>query len=217
MPYSNVEQIPIIINVVKSFHPRKILDVGCGIGIYGLLIRVFLELYDDAENFLSRLLNQKWEIELHGIEGYSPYIDLIPSWVYDHIWNEDVFSVLPSIQDGEYDVSLAVAILEHFSKEDGYVFLDELKRISNIVVVSVPRVWGEQIVPENPLENHRSHWTSEDFKHCGFTRFLPSERSTIAIFGSENGEIEQQVKNPAEKTSGIFPFAKLKKRLFFKR
>jgi len=204
MPYSNIEQMPIIINEIKRHNPNSILDVGCGIGLYGILIRVFLELYDDAEGFLDRLLTRNWQIRVDAVEGYYPYLKFIPAWVYDHIWNANVFEIFPHIKDKEYDMAIAIAILEHLDREAGHVFLEQLKRIARVVIVSVPAFWGPQVVPANPLENHRSHWTKEDFIQHDFTSFLPSPRSTIAIYNTEHRE-------PSKVTSFKEFFNKLRK------
>ena len=183
MPYSNVEQIPIIINEIKKYKPKSILDVGCGIGLYGTLIRIFLELYDDGQGFLQRLLNREWQIKLDAIEGFAPYLEFISPWTYDHVWNADVFDVFSKLSSKEYDMVIAIAILEHLEKDKGVHFLNEIKRISHVAIVSVPSLWGPQVVPANPLENHRSHWTKKDFEEQGFSHFLPSSRSTIAVYG----------------------------------
>ena len=67
---------------------------------------------------------------------------------------------------------LAIDILEHFEKEQGIAFLQECRRVSRgSVLVSTPKDFVAQEVLANPLENHRSHWTEEDFRLCGFDSF----------------------------------------------
>lgn len=182
MPYSNLEQLPLIIQEIKNQRPRSILDVGCGIGVYGFMIRIYLEMYDDDKNFLKKLMSSLWDIRIDAIEGYRPYLDFIPRWAYDRIMIGDVFEIFPRIPSKSYDMVLAIAILEHLERKEGNVFLEELKRIGKKVIVSVPRLWGPQQVPENPLENHRSHWVWEDFQSHGFSREIPHDRSLIAIW-----------------------------------
>ncbi len=182
MPYSNIEQLPLIIAELKQMHPRSILDVGCGLGVYGFMIRIYLEMYDDEKNFLKKLLNSLWDIRLDGIEGYRAYLDFIPRWAYDRIMVGDALEILPRLPGKSYDVVLAIAILEHLEKEKGKIFLEELKRVGKRVIVSVPKVWWPQRVPENPLEDHKSHWEWKDFKEQNFKRTLPHERSLIVIF-----------------------------------
>jgi ubiquinone/menaquinone biosynthesis C-methylase UbiE len=45
MPTSYLNNIPDIITAIKSQNPKSILDVGCGFGKYGFLIREYLELW----------------------------------------------------------------------------------------------------------------------------------------------------------------------------
>jgi SAM-dependent methyltransferase len=182
MPYSNLEQIPTIISEIKHQRPRSIIDVGCGIGVYGFMIRIYLEMYDDDKNFLKKLLSSLWDIRIDAIEGFRPYVDFIPRWAYDRIMVGDVFEILPKLPSKSYDLALAVAILEHLERKDGDVFLEELKRIAKKVIVSVPKIWGPQQVLENPLENHRSHWIWEDFQERGFSRIIPHDRSLIVVW-----------------------------------
>jgi hypothetical protein len=184
MPYSHYELIPIIISEVKRIQPVSILDVGCGLGVYGLLCRIYLDLYDDAE-FFEKLKKEDgskdWTVTIDGIEGFREYLRFIPRWAYDDLIVGDAIEVLSSKEDGEYDLVLALAILEHLGKEDGFRFLGELKRVGKRVIVSTPKEVKEQVVPDNPYETHRSHWTDTEFRKMGFNRFIPHWGTWIAI------------------------------------
>jgi len=205
MPYSNLEQLAPIINELKKIRPKSILDVGCGLGVYGYMIRVYLELYGDDENFMKKLNGkQPWSIKMHGIEGYKGYLKYIPDWVYDKVVNDSAMKILKKIKDKQYDIALALAIVEHFDKNDGLALLNELKRVGKKVIVSVPIEWHEQTVPENDLETHRSHWTDTDFISAGFNRFIEhpfvwipvyEENSEETINQSINTEYNQKKKN----------------------
>jgi len=205
MPYSNLEQLTPIINELKIIRPKTILDVGCGLGVYGYMIRLYLELYGDDENFMKKLTGKKpWEITMHGIEGYKGYLKYIPSWAYDKIINDSAMKILRKIKDRQYDMVLALAIVEHFEKHDGFAFLNELKRVGKKVIVSVPMKWQEQYVPENDLETHRSHWTDTDFISAGFNRFLEHPVVWIPVYDG-NCEPSDSIK----KTKAKFNLFKL--------
>jgi hypothetical protein len=187
MPYSNVEQITPIMQEVLRIKPCRMLDVGCGLGIYGLLSRVQLDLYSDEE-FYKKLFRKHrasdtWAgARIDAIEGFEDYLDYIPKWVYNQITVEDVRTALPKIQDNQYDLCLALAIIEHLSKEEGLEFIRHLRRIGHAVIIAVPKQVGPQEVPDNPFETHRSHWHKEEFIALGANRFLPHSGAWIAVF-----------------------------------
>lgn len=182
MPFSNADQITPIINEIRRVRPEKMLDVGCGLGVYGLLCRIQLDLYDD-ENFYKTLAQEKeWRTRIDAIEGYKDYLKFIPDWVYNDIKIGNVLDVLPTIKDDRYDLVLALAIIEHLSKEEGIFFLKELKRVSKTIILSVPKDFHEQHVPDNPFETHKSHWTDTDLKDNGFNKFLPHWGAWVAIY-----------------------------------
>lgn len=187
MPYSNIEQITPIMQEILRNRPRRLIDVGCGLGVYGILSRIQLDLYFD-ENFYKKIFrkykpeHQEWETIIDAVEGFSDYLDYIPSWVYNKVIVDDVRLALPSIPDNSYDMALALAIIEHLSREDGLSFIKNLKRISRKIIISVPKNVGPQSVPDNDFETHRSRWSKEDFISLGFNNFIPHEHAWIPVF-----------------------------------
>ena len=130
MPFSNAEQISPIIAEVRRLRPKSLLDVGCGLGLYGFLCRIYLDLYDDEE-FTKKLDAQnanKWEIKIDAIEGFGDYVKFIPQWVYDEIKIGKAQDVVKTIQEDSYDLILFLAILEHMTKEEGPISRNRLHR-----------------------------------------------------------------------------------------
>jgi len=83
----------------------------------------------------------------------------------------------------QYDLILAIDILEHFHKEAGVNFLQHLKEASlGHVLVSTPKQFIEQHEEANPYENHNSHWTESDLAAQGFTEILENGQSWIAVY-----------------------------------
>jgi len=187
MPFSNSEQISPILSEIKHFQPKTILDVGCGLGVYGFLCRIYLDLYDDV-NFFEKLKNRKnkqWDITIDAIEGFEEYLPFIPRWAYDNVLVGNVLNILTTIEDKKYDLILALAIIEHLTKEEGKVFIKEMRRVSKQIILSVPKEWKEQVVPDNPFETHKSHWTDSELRESGFNKFLPHWGAWIAIYDPE--------------------------------
>lgn len=185
MPFSNVEQIAPIMAEIDRIRPQTMIDVGCGLGVYGLLCRIQLDLYWD-DTFYKKLFREhrpqaRWNVVIDAIEGFPDYLDYIPRWVYNEIIVADVRTALPEIASARYDLALALAILEHLPKEDGRQFIRELQRISRVVILSVPKQVAPQCVPGNEFETHRSQWSQEDFLDLGFNKFLPHAGAWIAV------------------------------------
>lgn len=187
MPYSNVEQITPIMTELLRIRPRKLIDVGCGLGVYGILSRIQLDLYFD-ENFYKKLFRKirpekiRWETTIDAIEGFEDYLDYIPDWVYDNIIVEDARTALSKIPDNNYNLALALAVIEHLSREEGIEFINNLKRISHCIIMSVPKNVAPQFVPDNDFETHRSKWSKEDFINLGFHKFLSHEYAWIPVY-----------------------------------
>lgn len=193
MPFSNCEQITPIVSEIRSLRPDSVLDVGCGLGLYGMLCRIFLDLYDD-DGFMSKLETDhkpEWRVRIDAIEGTSVYLPYIPGWVYDNVQCGNALDILRNLKDGSYDLVLALAILEHFDRNDGLEFLSHLKRIGRKVIISVPKNVMPQEVSGYPYETHRSHWSDTDLAACGFNRFIPHFGAWIAIYDPEISPVAQ--------------------------
>ena len=183
MPFSNTEQLSPLMAEIVHFNPRSILDIGCGLGVYGVLCRIHLDLYHDTEFYKKLEGSKPCTVHIDGIEGCQTYIPFIPAWAYNRIYADDVLSVLPQLPDNHYDLVLLLAVIEHLSHEQGLQLLAELKRISKAIILSVPKEWQAQEIAGYPLETHRSHWTKQALLDAGFTRFLPHSGAWLAIYG----------------------------------
>ena len=185
MPFSNSSQISTILGFMEEIQPKSILDVGVGFGIYGLLARINIEHFNlmEANGPDARQRERsEWKVRIDGIEGFPLYLTPAHDWAYNEIQVGDAMKLLPDIEIN-YDLILATDILEHFEKEDGYKFLNELKRIaSKNILISTPKEFIKQEWESNPYENHRSLWTKEDLEECEFRKFFHNADNWIAVF-----------------------------------
>lgn len=71
-----------------------------------------------------------------------------------------------------YDVVLAAEIVEHLPKPDGLALLSEIRRTSDLAIVTSPLGFMEQgELGGNPYQRHLSGWTDEDMRGLGWTTF----------------------------------------------
>lgn len=196
VPISTHLQISLILDQIVHLSPKTIIDVGCGLGIYGTLSRIYLEgdnLYD-REN-LSWNKKENWKTKIDCIEGFEKYITELHRVVYNDIFIGDAKNILTRFKDKTYDLVLAIDILEHFGKKDGSMFIKELQRIGKNVIIATPSEFIEQVVPENPFENHQSIWSREELLSFDFT-ILKDTPSLIGIYHtSEPQTTVSQFKN----------------------
>lgn len=186
MPFSNTEQLSPLMAEIVHFNPRSILDIGCGLGVYGVLCRIHLDLYSDTEFYKKLEGSTPCNVLIDGIEGCETYIPFIPAWAYNRIYTDDALTVVPNLPDNHYDLVLLLAVIEHLTYEQGIQLLKELRRISKAIILSVPKHWQAQEITGYPLETHRSHWTKQALVDAGFTRFLPHSEAWLAIYGIQD-------------------------------
>lgn len=142
---------------VLSFMPndlsdRVILDVGCGFGEWGFLIRT----------------RKSGVPYLVGLDIWRPHLErLCKLRVYDEL----IFEKFPPIplRDKSVDISLSCEILEHLPKEVCLELLWELERVTKeLIIVSTPLNWPQEEVYGNSYERHVSSLSPRDFAQRGY-------------------------------------------------
>ena len=185
MPFSHSSQLSAIVGFIEHLQPASILDVGVGMGQYGFLARNSLEnvhLFHIEGDRAHLRPKDEWRVRIDGIEAFRGYLTPVHDYAYNNITIGDALKTLPAIEDRAYDLVLGIDILEHFTEQDGLVFLAELKRIARrAALVSTPKDFHEQEVEANPYENHRSHWTDTALIHEGYSEVLDNPVSWIAV------------------------------------
>ena len=112
VPYFN----EIFTKQIKSFRPRSVLDIGCGHGKWGRIVR---ELFPDCI--------------IHAVEPEKSYLDDFPrqhdkglNEVYNKVFNKDIISFIKEDMVGEEQYNLVICgdVLEH-------MFLSEALDVTN--------------------------------------------------------------------------------------
>jgi hypothetical protein len=172
-------------NFIEDLRPASVLDVGAGMGVYGLLMRNALEglnLLEFSPHAVTLRPREQWKIRIDGIEGYANYLTPVHGYAYSNMTVGDARELLPRCGTGSYELVLAIDILEHFSEEEGLAFLGDVARVtSRAALVSTPKWFIEQNVAGNPLEDHRSLWSDSALASAGFDIVLPNRESWVAV------------------------------------
>ena len=132
---------------------KSLIDIGCGRGIIGAIVRIYRE--------LNRLV---------GIDIFKPYLDFCHKInVYDELYELDLRKIPLPFDEKEFDVAACIEVIEHVPKENGLKLLKELERIAKIVIVSAPNVFFYQkAYDNNPFQKHVSEWRVKDFTKQGY-------------------------------------------------
>jgi hypothetical protein len=77
---------------------------------------------------------------------------------------------LDSLQDSEFDLVIALDLIEHLSKEDGYLLLYQLDRLtskSSLIFTPNGFVWQPPAL-NNPFNAHISAWKPKELRQLGW-------------------------------------------------
>jgi len=152
---------------VRPNTPAKFLELGCGWGLYGMILRNFFDAW------FGRFRKEDFLVTVDGIDASDIEISEITYQFYDKIWVADALSKLRDMDSNSYDVVFGIEVIEHLTKPCGQELLDEALRVaSKGVVFSTPHpdCWEDQ--PEwhgNPFMAHKSVWSTDEFRDLGFS------------------------------------------------
>ena len=158
MPTSDPRYLTTVADTIKNLQPKSVLDIGVGMGKWGLLTRE----YTDVWNY--RFYADEWKTKLVGLEIHPKYQTGV--WeVYDEIIFGDAMDTVEkaaALSDGGFDLTIMIDVLEHFEKERGKQLIDKVLRVSRHFLVSY---WnsGQKDVRDNKYEDHLSQWCFKDF------------------------------------------------------
>ncbi len=152
-------------HVGKALQFKTFLDVGCGAGLYGKILR-----------------------EVFGEDATIDAIDIFPEYVsrhnlnaiYNEIFIEDIR--LSYSRVNPYNLIVTGDVLEHLTKEDAIKVVDGLKTKCRFLwaalPVSIGRTWstGYRQAPdewvENPANEHLHEWTGDEIQESFRPLFL---------------------------------------------
>ena len=141
----------------------RILDAGCGLGIYGIT---------------TRLRHHDKNLYIKGCDIYEPYLEITKKYnIYDEVLDEDVARMMLH-KDQEYDLAIGIGVLTHLEKSEGKFFKSQLERVANHVILTGAQ---KHIHNHTSLQNdsevdalsHKSTWNYKDFKGYNIRGFHP--------------------------------------------
>jgi ubiquinone/menaquinone biosynthesis C-methylase UbiE len=151
---SDPKLVPYVLPLVEG---AVILDVGCGRGNWGYLLKVDYW-HTQAGSGRKNELNYVVGTDLH-----PEYLEFVKYHrIYDDLVLRDARH-LP-FRDHVFDTALLLEVIEHMMKNEGVRSLREAERVaSRLVPVSTPSFFMKQEVKDaNVFQKHLSKWTIKD-------------------------------------------------------
>ena len=156
MPMSNLLHLPVVIHFAGALRPKRILDIGVGIGTYGLVLRQYLDIS-------SQVLDKtKWATVIDGIEIFEPYRNPVWEYAYNRIFVGDIRTLIDQLE--RYDVVLCNDVLEHLELDEARALISKLLADRQTVIATTPNVdFPQGPWAGNQAEAHRCSLQANDF------------------------------------------------------
>lgn len=132
--------------------PRSVLDLGCGVGVYGRLMR--MHLYPCPY--------------LIGVDAWQPYLESDFASLYDELICANLFDVVNGKRRLWYECVLCMDVVEHFERGAARALLDWLLE-QPLAYMSTPLFdYPQGAVGGNEMERHRCYFTMDELVSMGW-------------------------------------------------
>lgn len=176
MPFSRPIKIPTIINELTKIKFNSVLDIGCGYGLWGAMIRNYFEVAN------RHFAKWQWKIHIEGVEVEPRYNNPL-WWCYDYV---HVYDFRKFETKKKFDLVLLLDILEHFDKDEGKQMLLKAEKLGKNIIISTPAKFIQNTGWEDyPSEEHKSLWSPDDFK--GY-QIIETDNQIVAIKQEKNAK-----------------------------
>lgn len=128
---------------------RTCLDIGCGV------------------NSPARFVPFERYV---GVDGHEPTVEAAKLKYPDKEFLLASAQELPRMfQENEFDCAVALDLIEHLPKEDGFKFIEDISRIARKkVLLFTPNGFLPQQSHDGDLQEHLSGWDAAEMKALGF-------------------------------------------------
>ena len=162
-------------NLVRSLYLRalyrtlkdceSILDLGCGPS--------------------SKI--QHYKVRKVGVEAHEPtFLKAQGSGTHDKLIQMDVRKISKAFSPNSFDAVVALDLIEHLKKSEGFCLLADMERIARKrVIVFTPNGFMPQTKKNENLQEHLSGWMSEEFGNRNYEVYgmngLKSFRNGVSL------------------------------------
>lgn len=145
----------------------NVLDVGCGCS-----------------------MNMRWLGVKHpvGIEAYQRSYEKAKQLnTHDELFQGDVRSLDQHFQPGQFDACIALDVIEHLTKQDGFKLIEQMERIARhkVIFLTPSGFLPQHSFDDNNLQEHLSGWETAEMEQRGY--------EVIGLLGPKGLRGEQHV------------------------
>ncbi len=175
---SNLDHIAPILKIIQAAEQHfeghlSVLDVGCGKGVYGYMLRA---MFGDRKLF---------------IEGVDPKIpqrfQLAMRHVYDGLFLVDIRDFLRK-NGTSYTIVLANHVMEHLPRPIALECIKEFKKIAQLVLIGLPKANKDHIYfHADSVDFHTHKWGYHDlnFRELGLKYAQSIEKNQLFWWANE--------------------------------
>ncbi len=130
---------------------KSLLDVGCGPGMMGGVIKRHHDIYTV------------------GVDIFDPYLERCRrEHTHDKLMRMDV-KELP-FEDGSFDTVLCKEVIEHLEQNEALKLIGRMEAIARRQVIITTPVghYAQHEYDDNPHQEHLSIWTPQDMRRLGY-------------------------------------------------
>jgi ubiquinone/menaquinone biosynthesis C-methylase UbiE len=168
---SDPKLIPYILPLIEG---AVVLDIGCGRGKWGYLLKV---------DFWHTKAGRRRKNKLNYVVGTDLHPKYLKFVKYHRVYDALILCDARHLpfKSHVFDTVLFLEVIEHMAKNEGVKSLEEAERVaSRLVLVSTPSFFMRQEARDgNVFQKHLSKWSVGDFIRLGYSiRFgsFPLER-----------------------------------------
>jgi len=172
---SNIKQVSELFGLIDymiglNYKAFSFLDIGCGKGLYGSLMRMVYG----------------WNIQLVGIDlGSFKRFDKLNNEIYNEIYKIDVVDYILRKRcfNQKFDIILGQQIFEHLREKDALKCLDKLKLYGKVIIVGFPKPKKNNDYKDiNNLANHKWGCSNKKLNSVDYRRVNKIKNNHVYIW-----------------------------------
>ena len=128
------------VRTIVDCRPRSVLDAGIGFGLFGHLLRQYLDVWE------GRIRREDWRIRIDGIEIDERRVQPHSRYLYNEVFVGDIRDLVSQCAArSPYNVIMFGDVLEHLPKSDaGLLMRQSVAHAQKIVLIRIPLGGGSR-------------------------------------------------------------------------
>ncbi len=190
---SSWQALPFCVEAMVEVSPNRVLDLGVGLGMWGMLVREFCEERNEAKQ------GQERKVHLEGIRISDRRYGEHQAFLYDRV-HTTTGSRVAEQMSGHWNLAIVGDALDQWPKDTSVAVLERALEISDYVLVHNPMVRES----DGAQGDSSSGWRISDFLSTDPVRFAVFNHDKSNEYGaflfSRNDPLRLKTPGPMEKT-----------------